>query len=184
MVSLSWKTFQVSMYMILVTFVRVTSAKSKQQLKSMEKDETRVPIWTVPTPSWAHKNSLFSSPQREEMHKAQGRTGAAERPKAASASSFLLQISEEWISSQDQSSSFCWQRKLGTVCPSLWKTGHQPTAAVPALLWRWAAATGPAGSGCGISAPCAPGSPERASACTPEGNRTKIKHRLINEACS
>lgn len=47
MVSLSWKTFQVSMYMILVTFVGVTSAKSKQQLKSMKK---HLPIWTVPTP--------------------------------------------------------------------------------------------------------------------------------------
>lgn len=35
------------MYMILVTSVGVTSAKSKQQLKSMKKD---LPIWTVPTP--------------------------------------------------------------------------------------------------------------------------------------
>jgi len=33
MVNLSLKTFQVGMYMILMTFVGVTSAKSKQQLK-------------------------------------------------------------------------------------------------------------------------------------------------------
>lgn len=37
MVNLSLKTFQVYMYMILMTFVGVTSAKSKQKLKSTGK---------------------------------------------------------------------------------------------------------------------------------------------------
>lgn len=62
MVNLFLKTFQVYMYMILMTFGGVTSAKSKQQLKSMEKYEKSLPIWTIPTPFRAHKNSLFFLP--------------------------------------------------------------------------------------------------------------------------
>lgn len=54
--------------MILMTFVGVTSAKSKQTKRVWKKYEKSLPIWTVPTPFRAHKTHSLSSPQCEPVY--------------------------------------------------------------------------------------------------------------------
>lgn len=56
-----------------------------------------------PLPLELTKTRSSSSPQREPMYTERGWAWAAKRLKAGSASSFLLLILEDWISSQHQS---------------------------------------------------------------------------------
>lgn len=63
MVNISLKTFQIYTYMIPMTFVGVTSAKSKQTKEYGKIWKKSLPItWTIPTPFRAHKSSLFILP--------------------------------------------------------------------------------------------------------------------------
>lgn len=171
-----------------VIFVGVTSAKSKQQLKSMGEDERSLPKRTTPTPFRAHKTHSSSSPHVSQCTQ-RGWVRAAKRFKAGSASSFLLQILEDWTSSQDQSlltsagNNENWGTGFVLVCwkqvPSRWQRCQ--TSCDIGQQWQvWKALD------VGFQLLAHLGYPSKLLFIflRERDKRTQIKHRLINSAVS